>query len=140
MPFLILSTILITHQSCQAQNPINWTAKQLMEPSTLAANLQSNKDIPTIISIGPKAVIPQSIDNGMVNEEEGLNKFKALVKRLPKDKKLVIYCGCCPFDHCPNVRPAIAFLKERKFTNFYLLNIPKNIKTNWIDKGYPVVE
>lgn len=140
IPLLIAFIALTTHLSCNAQNPINWTTKQLMEPATLASILKTNKEVPTIISIGPKAIIPGSVDNGMVNEEEGLNKFKAYVNRFPKNKKIVMYCGCCPFEHCPNVRPAIAYLKEKKFTNYYLLNIPKNIKTNWIDKGYPVVE
>ena len=132
--------LVLTNLACQAQNPVNWTEKQLMQPATLAATIKSNKDVPTIISIGPKAVIPGSIDNGMINDEDGLNKYKAIINKLTKDKKLVIYCGCCPFEHCPNVRPAIAYLKEKKFTNYYLLNIPKNIKTNWIDVGYPVAD
>jgi len=25
-----------------------------------------------------------------------------------------------------------------KFTNYYLLNLPHNLKQDWIDKGYPV--
>jgi hypothetical protein len=49
----------------------------------------------------------------------------------------VVYCGCCPYEHCPNVRPAVAVLKEMKFTNFKLLNLEKNIKTDWLDKGFP---
>ena len=51
---------------------------------------------------------------------------------------VVVYCGCCPFEHCPNIRPAMAVLKEMNFTDYYLLNLLRNIKINWIDKGYPV--
>jgi rhodanese-related sulfurtransferase len=121
-----------------AQNPINWNEKQLMEPSTLAATIKSGKDIPKIFSVGPGAVIPNSVDIGMGKETANIQKLRDQLAKLPKSTKIVVYCGCCPFEHCPNVRPAIAALKELKFTNYYLLNLPKNIKTDWIDKGYPV--
>lgn len=123
-----------------AQNPINWTAKQLMEPASLAASIQSGKNIPTIISVGPSAIIPGSVDIGMGKETENIQKLKDHLAKLPKNTKVVVYCGCCPFEHCPNVRPAIATLKEMQFTNYYLLNLPKNIKTDWIDKDYPVAK
>jgi thiosulfate/3-mercaptopyruvate sulfurtransferase len=121
-----------------AQNPVNWSDKQLMEPSTLATTLKAGKNIPTIISVGPGAIIPNSVDIGTMKETANLQKLKDQLSKLPKNTKIVVYCGCCPFEHCPNVRPAIAALKEMKFTNYFLLNIPKNIKTDWIDKGYPV--
>ncbi len=123
-----------------AQNPINWTDKQLMEPATLAATIQSGKNIPTIISVGPAAMIPGSVDIGSTKEAAHMQKLKDTLAKLPKNNKIVVYCGCCPFEHCPNVRPAIAALKEMKCTNYYLLNLPKNIKTDWIDKGYPVAQ
>lgn len=122
----------------KAQTPENWTAKQLIEPSDLATAINEKKDIPVIISVGPGATIPNSIAIGMVNNQEGLDKLKVQLKAIAKNKKIVIYCGCCPFEHCPNVRPAINALKQMKFTQYYLLNIPHNIKRDWIDKGYPV--
>jgi thiosulfate/3-mercaptopyruvate sulfurtransferase len=48
---------------------------------------------------------------------------------------IVFYCGCCPFNHCPNVRPAFKVLKQMGFTNFKLLNLPENLKVNWINIG-----
>jgi len=30
-------------------------------------------------------------------------------------------------------------LKSMKFTNYHLLDLPHNIKTDWIAKGYPVL-
>ncbi len=122
----------------QAQNPENWTSKQLIEPADLAKELETNKDVPVIISVGPGAVIPNSIDAGMARDKEGMDKLKKELRALPKETKVVVYCGCCPFEHCPNVRPAINALKEMNFTNYYLLNLPHNIKTDWIDKGFPV--
>jgi rhodanese-related sulfurtransferase len=85
-------------------------------------------------------VIPHSIDIGMVKDSQNLQKFKNSISKLSRDTNIVIYCGCCPFDHCPDVRPAVALLKEMKFTNFHLLNLPDNIKTDWISKGYPQVK
>lgn len=138
--YFIFVLILFGFQQGQAQQPENWTADQLMAPSVLAKTLQSNKNIPVIYSVGPGAIIPHSIDIGMANDEKNLERFKAAISKLPRATNIVVYCGCCPFEHCPNVRPAIDALKAMKFTNYHLLNLPKNIKTDWISKGYPVQE
>lgn len=136
-----LSLILATAcNPSSAQQPENWTKDQLIEPATLANRMESNTNLPVIISVGPGAVIPNSIDIGMVKEQENMKKFQDKVDALPKSSNIVIYCGCCPFDHCPNVRPAIAYLKGQGYTNYHLLNLLHNIKTDWISKGYPAVQ
>ena len=112
----------------------------MIQPAELAEKISSGKDVPVIISVGPGASIPNSIDIGMVKDKENLEKLKDELKSLPKETKIVVYCGCCPFEHCPNVRPAINVLKELQFTNYKLLNLPHNIKTDWIDKGYQVAK
>ncbi|MDQ6889937.1 MAG: rhodanese-like domain-containing protein [Bacteroidota bacterium] len=129
--------LIIALENASAQNPINWTKDQLIEPSALAATIKSGKKLPFIFSVGPGAVIPNSIDIGMVKDESNMAKFKASVSKLPKSANIVLYCGCCPFEPCPNVRPALAFLKSEKYNNYHLLNLPHNIKTDWISKGYP---
>ncbi|HVG40846.1 MAG TPA: hypothetical protein VM888_04465 [Chitinophagaceae bacterium] len=139
LKFFLLITTLFYFQHSNAQNAENWTAKQLMEPAALAQLITSKKNVPIIISVGPGAVIPQSISIGPANDKDNLDKLKREVKAMDKKATIVLYCGCCPFEHCPNVRPAIAALKELNFTNYKLLNIPKNIKTDWISKGYPTV-
>jgi hypothetical protein len=120
------------------QKSENWTAKELIEPAQLAAGILAKKNLPLIINVGPAPTIPNSVDAGMNKEKEGQEKLKQQLQGIAKNKKIVIYCGCCPFEHCPNVRPAIDVLKQLKFTNYFLLNIPHNIKTDWIDKGYPI--
>jgi rhodanese-related sulfurtransferase len=132
--------VLAGAQKISAQNPENWTSKDLMQPADLAEKIKSDKDIPVIFSVGPGAVIPTSKDIGMVKEKENLETFKQALSSLPKDTQIVVYCGCCPFEHCPNVRPAIDALKQMKFTNYKLLNLSHNVKTDWIDKGYPVLK
>jgi hypothetical protein len=115
-----------------------WTQQQLLEPKELAQVLQSSEDSLVIISLGAGGIIPGSRDTGPSGEKEGLNTLKKELERLPKDSDIVIYCGCCPFDICPNVRPAFALLNEMNFTSHQLLNLRDNIKVDWIDKGYPV--
>ena len=126
--------------NAEAQNPVNWTSDQLLEPSELAATLSDNKSVPVIYAVGPGANIPQSVHIGMTNDNANLDKLKTAISKLSKDAAVVLYCGCCPFEHCPNVRPAIAVLKELQMTNYKLLNLPKNLKADWIDKGYPTVK
>ena len=137
--FLIM-VFSVTVEKLAAQNPENWTSDQLMQPADLAEKITAGKDVPVIFSVGPGAPTPKSIDIGMGKEKENVDKLKKELSSLPADTKVVVYCGCCPFDHCPNVRPAISALKEMKFTNYQLLNLSHNIKTDWIDKGYPVVK
>ena len=76
----------------------------------------------------------------MLGQEDVFTKaaIEQQLKNIDKDQKVVIYCGCCPYEHCPNVRPAIDAVKQMKFTNYFLLDLPHNIKKDWIDKGYPV--
>jgi hypothetical protein len=116
-----------------------WTSKQLMDPAELAREITDpTAHKPFIFCVGPGAVIKNSIDVGPGKEKGNLDKFKQQLSKLPKDADIVIYCGCCPFERCPNVRPAFTLLNEMKFTNHKLLNIPHNIKTDWIDHQYPV--
>jgi rhodanese-related sulfurtransferase len=134
--FFILS--FITVSALHAQNPVNWTDKELMQPAELAKYISDDSNKPLVVSIGPGALIPGSVNIGMVNDKDNMEKLKNYLSSVDKNKNLVIYCGCCPFEHCPNVRPAVALLKEMKFTNYHLLNLSKNLKADWIDKGYPV--
>lgn len=137
---LISGTILKSCQDLPAQNQQEpWTAEQLMEPAELAGILKyGDGEIPVIISLGAGNIIGNSKDTGPSGEKESLQNLKNEVNDLPKDTDIVIYCGCCPFAHCPNVRPAFSLLNEMNFENHKLLNLRDNIKVDWIDKGYPV--
>jgi hypothetical protein len=110
-----------------------------MDPSELARIIKdSTVRQPTIICVGPGALIQHSIDAGPARDEANLQKLRQQLGRLSKDATVVIYCGCCPFDRCPNIRPAFRLLNELKFTHARLLNLSTNIKTDWINKGYPM--
>ncbi len=132
-------TLIITTQfACSQEKPVNWTQDQLEEPADLARAINDGKDIPVIINVGPGAIIPHSLNAGPASEPAGKSELESILAKLNKNADIVVYCGCCPFDHCPNVRPAIDILKNKKFTNYHLLNLPQNINANWISKGYPV--
>jgi hypothetical protein len=116
-----------------------WRIDQLMEPADLAQLINDPKMAqPILFSIGPSAVIKNSIDIGAVNDKVNWEKLRLELGKLSPDAQVVIYCGCCPFNHCPNIRPAFNLMNEMKFKNHKLLNLTKNIKVNWIDKDYPV--
>ena len=137
--FTFLLSLVIGYYS-NAQTPANWTSDDLMEPAMLASLLAKGEDLPVILSVGPGATIPQSKHIGATNDAANLATLKKSLAAIPKTASVVIYCGCCPFEHCPNVRPAIAVLQEMQFADYKLLNLPKNLKTDWIDKGYPTVK
>jgi thiosulfate/3-mercaptopyruvate sulfurtransferase len=116
-----------------------WTPAQLESPEDLASIIIDPKTKqPLIFCIGPGAVIKGSIDIGPARDTLNLAKFKQQLIHLSKDADIIIYCGCCPFEHCPNIRPAFALLNQMAFTRQKLLNIEHNVKIDWINKGYPV--
>jgi thiosulfate/3-mercaptopyruvate sulfurtransferase len=141
--FLLICLITISfikYQEKQGSGPEPWTAKQLLAPSDLAEVLNNpNAKKPIILCVGPGALIKGSIDTGPAQEKENLEKLKQQLSSLSKDADIVIYCGCCPFEHCPNIRPAFILLNEMKFSKTRLLNLEHNIKTDWVAKGYPSV-
>lgn len=127
--------------SAGAQQKEPWTSSQLLDPSVLASIIDdSAREQPVVICVGPGAVIKNSHDAGPAGEKANLKKLKAHLDTLQRDANIVIYCGCCPFSKCPNIRPAFTLLNDMGFKNHQLLNIPQNIKTDWIDRGYPVNE
>jgi hypothetical protein len=126
-----------TNQSLDKRD--NWTQKDLIEPAALAAIIANPKaKQPLIYNIGVVENIKGAKNFGAASEKENLERLRKTLSGIPKTSFLVVYCGCCPFSRCPNIRPAIGMLKTMGFTNGKLLNIPTNLKQNWIDKGYPL--
>ena len=137
---LIMSSVVFSSFKKQQKNE-PWTQKQLLEPADLAKTLNDPEaKQPYVFSIGPGAIIKGSIDIGDAKDKENLNKFEQQLSKLPKDADIVIYCGCCPFDKCPNIRPAFTLLNEMKFTNQKLLSLQHNIKVDWINKDFPIIK
>jgi len=135
--FFVSLFVFCSFKNLQKEEP--WSQNQLLPAADLARIINDPKATqPIIFSVGPGAIVKNSIDIGPAENKQNLSKLKQQLSNLPKDANIVIYCGCCPFVHCPNIRPAFTLLNEMKFTNQKLLNIEHNIKVDWISKGYPV--
>lgn len=116
-----------------------WTQAQLMEPEKLASIINDpSATQPLILNIGPAGSIKNSIKVGAANDKDNLDKLKDILSKEDKTRAIVIYCGCCPFKNCPNIRPAFLLLTKMSFTNARLLNLSNNLKMDWINKGYPM--
>lgn len=118
---------------------------RLMQPEELVKILQGSGEKPLMIQVGShvlyaQAHIPGSEYIGPAASEAGLRQLRKRVESLPKNKSIILYCGCCPWGHCPNVKPAYDALTAMGFTNFKVLYIADNFGANWADKGYPVVK
>jgi hypothetical protein len=121
------------------QSDVPWTAKQLKDPAALAAAITDPKAAkPVVFNIGPVRQIKGAVAIGPASKPDNLEKLRQQLAKLPKDKEIIIYCGCCPFSRCPNVRPAFELLQKLKFKNAKLLNLPSSLNDDWISKGYPL--
>ena len=119
-------------------------SSRLISPEDLVKILSSTKgEKPLLLQVGShvlfaQAHIPGSEYIGAASTENGLQALRNRVRSLSRNKFIVIYCGCCPWNHCPNIKPADDLLRSIGFTNFKVLYIEDNFGTDWVDKGFPV--
>ena len=118
----------------------------LVTPAELAKSLASTTaQKPLLLQVGPRSLytqahIPGSEFIGATSSEAGRQQLRQRVKGLPHKTSIVIYCGCCPWGHCPNIHPAYQELHSLGFSNVKVLYIADNFGTDWVDKGYPVAK
>jgi thiosulfate/3-mercaptopyruvate sulfurtransferase len=129
----------------QAKVAQPWTNTQVLHAADLASALGDAKgaDSPTIIYVGFRTLfegghIPGAAFHGTASKDEGLSELKKSIAGLPRSANLIIYCGCCPFDKCPNIRPAYNALHEMGFTHVRVLVLPTSFAADWVEKGYPM--
>jgi hypothetical protein len=121
-------------------------SQSLIEPAQLAKLLQStNGAKPVIIQVGSRVLYEQahiagSEYLGPASDPVGRSKLRERLQALPRTTELVLYCGCCPWEHCPNVQPAWEMAKAMGFSKTKLLYIPNNLGTDWVDKGFPTTK
>lgn len=127
----------------QTQQPDPWTAEQTVAPATLVKEISGPASgRPTIVSVSPHALylgghIPGAVYEGPGFSAAGIESLKRWAQHLPRSTNLVVYCGCCPLVHCPNLRPAFRALQSMGFTHLRALILPTNFYTDWYAKGYP---
>jgi hypothetical protein len=147
--FIVFVVGLNRHSSAQFSGPVTSTSAysvpelQRMEPGALAKLLQDpTGDRPFMLQVGSHIMfaqshIPGSVFAGPGSQPSGLHLMETTVASTPKGKLIVIYCGCCPWDRCPNIGPTYKRLRELGFTNVKALYLANNFGNDWVAKGYP---
>ena len=143
---LLVATLAVAQgaQSAADDQELTPGSAHLISPEDLLKLLQSSGEKPLVLNVGPavmymQARIPGAEYMGAASSPQGLEKLRRRAKPLPHDKPIVLYCGCCPWSHCPNVRPAYNQLHKMGFSNVKVLYIADNFGADWVDKGYPTV-
>ncbi len=116
-------------------------ADHQVTPGDLAKQMQAGH-APLILNVGPQKLYDQAHIRGAeymgaASTDEGRARLRERVKSLPKNAAIVLYCGCCPWEHCPNINAAFAELQKLGFTSVKVLYVAHNIGTDWVDQGYP---
>jgi thiosulfate/3-mercaptopyruvate sulfurtransferase len=130
--------------STPAQTDATIPAQAMLQPAELVQMLNTSAK-PLVLQTGShvlyaEAHIPGSEYAGPAGTSAGIEALRARVTGLNKDTLIVIYCGCCPWSRCPNIKPAYQQLQSLGFTNVRALYIEQNFGTDWVDKGYPVAK
>lgn len=144
LPFFFCSALLIWGAraiNAQYVSTSAIPASALMKVEQLSTLLKSHH-APAMFQVGShllfqEAHIPGSKYIGPGAQEQGLDALEAAVSTLPKSRLIVLYCGCCPWDHCPNVGPAWQQLHQHGYSNVKVLYLPNNFGDDWVAKGYP---
>jgi hypothetical protein len=121
----------------------------VLDPSQLAAMLSlpaapggSSTGRPSVICVGFRflynaAHIPGALFLGPGRDGNGIVALAKWGANAPKNKLVVLYCGCCPWTQCPNIAPAYTALKNLAFSQVKVLRINQNFGADWVDKGLP---
>ena len=117
---------------------------QVLQPEELNRILHAQgANRPLVLQVGShmlfaEAHIAGSEYAGPGSQAAGLKQLQDRVTPLPRKTFIVLYCGCCPWNRCPNIGPAFKLLRDLGFTNVKALYIANNLGADWVDKGYPV--
>src|SRR5258708_4023090 len=139
---ILLTSGLTRNLAAMPDDP--WTAAQTVQPAQLVIELQQEKDRRVlVIYVGVKTLyngghIPSAVYYGPGSPKKSISDLKKYSPTLPKHFHLGPYCGCCPLEKCPNLRPAFAALKDLGFARLRVLILPTSFNTDWAEKGYPV--
>ncbi len=119
-----------------------WTKAQTVLPADLVKELGDSKTAPTVVFVGFKRLysaghIKGAQYHGTAGSDEGLKELTAWASGLPRSTNLVIYCGCCPMERCPNIRPAFKALQGLGFKTLRVLLLSQDFATDWAGKDLP---
>lgn len=117
--------------------PFNYKPNELIQPKELSDLLKDNKAGKIhILNMGVERNIKNAIEIGIVSSPSKYKVLQDQLKKYNKNESIVIYCGCCKLENCPNVSLAIEKIRELGYSNVRILNFVEGINEDWIDKGY----
>lgn len=119
-----------------------WSAGEIITPQELLKQLSGPKK-PLVFHVGVPSLfrnghIPGSRHIGQASTPKGMEELKRQVQDLPRNKVVVLYCGCCPWKDCPNIRPAFKAMQQMKFNHLRVLHLADHFGEDWMKKGFPV--
>jgi thiosulfate/3-mercaptopyruvate sulfurtransferase len=138
----IVSVPAIRGDEKQSADP--WTSAQTVQAAEFAHELGEKSETPsTIVYVGFHTLfagghIPGATFHGSASNEQGLAELKKWADSLPRTTNLVVYCGCCPFEKCPNIRPAFTALSGMGFKKLRVLILPTSFVKDWAEKDFPI--
>jgi len=139
---IVAAALLLVSAPATADGKDPWTKNQTVLPADLMKEMGNQKTAPTVVFVGFKRLygaghIKGAQYHGTTGTEEGIKEFKSWATTQAKNANIVIYCGCCPMEKCPNIRPAFKALQEMGFTKVRVLLLPTDFASDWADKGLP---
>lgn len=118
----------------------------LMQPEELVRILKSSTaEKPLLLQVGSRVLyeeahIPGSEYVGPASTPAGLEKLRQRLQSVARKQSIILYCGCCPWSHCPNIKPAWDLALSMGFSKLKVLYIANNFGADWADKGYPTAK
>ena len=139
--FALLVAALLTAASCATRTTQLPSANLIQIDELSRALADSTAPHPLLVHVGFAPLyrsghIPGSRYAGPGSKPEGLSALERALKDVPADQPIVLYCGCCPWTDCPNVRPAFRTATQ-SHRNVRVLYITSNLERDWIAKGLP---
>lgn len=118
--------------------------RDLVQPAALARQLSGPvARRPMLVHVGFDALyrgghVPGSLYAGPASRPDGIRALANALQPVARDRNVVLYCGCCPWSHCPNVGPAFREARRMGFRNVKVLYVARDLQHDWADKGLPM--
>jgi thiosulfate/3-mercaptopyruvate sulfurtransferase len=122
-----------------------WTTKEVITPDSLNDELVNKQNKPLVIQVGFKILydqdhIPDAVFTGPASLPAGRAALRDSLKNINRNRNIILYCGCCKWKDCPNIRPAFKTVQELGFQNVKVLFLEDTFVKDWEQKGYPVTK
>jgi len=133
---------LLIFASCAQQAPALQMSDTISIEELSARLADSTAAQPALLHVGFEPLyrtshIPGSQYVGAGSKPQGIDGLRHALESVPADQSVVLYCGCCPWTDCPNVKPAFAAAKQSGHPDVRVLYITGNFERDWAAKGLP---